>query len=205
VDDLITKTHATKTNPLIEFGILLALMTLLVLYGPPAAGKLTVAKHIATKTGFRVFHNHVSIDVVEQFFERGTVGFNNLIYGMRKLIFEELAKADISFIFTVVYAHPQDIPDMNWMTQVIEKHGGEVKFVQLVCPKETLQERVHAPDRRAFTKIVSAETLEHVLAQYDLFTPYPEHEHPSFDTSKQNPEVTAEQIIGRLELIRLEA
>lgn len=179
-------------------------MLLLVLYGPPAAGKLTVAKHIAEKTGFKVFHNHVSIDVVEQFFERGTVGFSNLIYGMRKLVFEELAKADISFIFTIVYAHPQDIPDMNWMIEEIKKQGGEVKFVQLICPKETLFERIHEPSRKAFKKISTPTTLEQVLAHFDLFTPYPEREHPSFDTSKQTPEEIAEEIIVRLELTRLE-
>jgi shikimate kinase len=178
-------------------------MTLLVLYGPPAAGKLTIAKQIAANTGFKVFHNHISIDVVEQFFERGTAGFSNLIYGMRKLIFEELAKTDVSFIFTIVYAHPQDIPDMNWMIEVIEQYGGEVKFVQLICPKETLFERIHEPDRKAFTKIATPKTLEQVLTQYDLFTPYPEREHPSFDTSKQSAEIIAEQIIQRLELPNL--
>jgi predicted kinase len=177
-------------------------MVLLVLYGPPAAGKLTVAKHIAEKTGFKVFHNHVSIDVVGQFFERGTTGFSNLIYGMRKLIFEELAKADISFIFTIVYAHPQDIPDMNWMVKAIEQHGGEVKFVQLICPQKTLFERIHEPSRKAFTKIATPTTLEHVLTHYDLFTPYPERDHPSFDTSTLTAEEMAEEIIQRLELPR---
>jgi tRNA uridine 5-carbamoylmethylation protein Kti12 len=178
-------------------------VTLLVLYGPPAVGKLTVANHLAKTTGFKVFHNHVSIDVATNFFERGTPEFSNIIYGMRRLFFEELTKANISFIFTIVYAHPQDIPDMRWMIEAVENQGGKVKFVQLVSSKETLLERVHAPSRQAFGKIIDPELLRTILNQYDLFTPYPEREHPSFDTSKQGAEAVAEQIIKHFELTTL--
>ena len=38
--------------------------TLCLVYGPPAVGKLTVAKEIAARTGYRLVHNHVSIDPV---------------------------------------------------------------------------------------------------------------------------------------------
>jgi adenylate kinase family enzyme len=178
-------------------------MTLLVLYGPPAAGKLTVAKHIAAKTGFKVFHNHISIDIAEHFFERGTSGFNNTIYGIRRLIFEELAKAKINFIFTVVYAHPQDIPDMRWMTRAIEKYGGEVEFVQLVCKSEQLLERVSASSRQSYGKITDPVLLESILGKYDLDTPYSEREGLRIDTSTQNAEASAKQIIEHFKLPRL--
>jgi predicted kinase len=175
-------------------------MLLLVLYGPPAAGKLTVATHLAEKTEFKLFHNHVSIDVAKQFFERGSRGFNAITHGMRKLVFEEAAKANLNLIFTVVYAHPIDNEDMRWMTRTIETWGGKVKFVQLVAGKEQLRERIDAPSRKPYGKIVDRELLEHILEKWDVFTPYPDCEHPSFDTSLQSPDETAEQIIQHFNL-----
>ncbi len=177
-------------------------MLLLVLYGPPAAGKLTVAKHLAEKTGFKLLHNHISIDVAEKFFERGTRGFNAITQGIRKLVFEEAAKANLNLIFTVVYAYPIDNEDMRWMMRTIETWGGEVKFVQLSASKERLLERVGEDSRKSYGKITDRALLESILTQYDVFTPYPEHEHLHFDTSTQNPEEIAEEIIRRLELTR---
>jgi predicted kinase len=179
-------------------------MTLLVLYGPPAAGKLTVAKLIAEKAGFKLFHNHVSIDVANRFFERGTEGYINITYGIRRLIFEETAKANLNLIFTFVYAYPHDDEDMRWMIEAIEKHGGEVKFVQLVCPQETLLVRISEPSRHTYRKIVSPEVLLSFLNRADLDTPYGGRESLRIDTSTQSPEVTAEQIIQHFKLITLE-
>lgn len=179
-------------------------MLLLVLYGPPAAGKLTIAKHIAERTGFKLFHNHVSIDVATQFFEWGTPGYKEITYGMRKLILETAAKANLNLLFTVVYAYPVDNDDMQWMIETIEKHGGEVEFVQLLANKETMHKRIDAPSRKDYGKIVDRELLESILEKWDVFTPYPEREHLHFDTSTQSPEDIAEAIIRGLELTRLE-
>jgi predicted kinase len=177
-------------------------MTLLVLYGPPAAGKLTVAKLIAEKTGFKLLHNHISIDVATQFFAFGTPGFKAITYGMRKLILEEAAKAKLDLLFTVVYAYPIDNDDMQWLTEMIEKYGGEVKFVQLTAGKETLLNRVDAPSRKSYGKIVDRELLESILGRWDVYTPYPERDHLHFDTSAQSAEAIAEAIIRGLELTR---
>jgi len=39
-------------------------MKLVFIYGPPASGKLTVARELATLTGYRLFHNHLIVDAV---------------------------------------------------------------------------------------------------------------------------------------------
>jgi replication-associated recombination protein RarA len=40
------------------------IMKLILLYGPPAVGKLTIAKEIARLTGFKLFHAHLTSDLV---------------------------------------------------------------------------------------------------------------------------------------------
>ena len=47
-------------------------MKLVIIQGPPAAGKLTVATELAAPTSFKLFHNHASIDCVKPVFEFAT-------------------------------------------------------------------------------------------------------------------------------------
>lgn len=53
-------------------------MKLIFLYGPPAAGKLTIARALAVITGFAVFHNHLVVDAVESIFPFGSERFTRL-------------------------------------------------------------------------------------------------------------------------------
>lgn len=46
-------------------------MQLIFIYGPPAVGKLSVANALAKLTGYRVFHNHLTIDLVRSIFDWG--------------------------------------------------------------------------------------------------------------------------------------
>jgi tRNA uridine 5-carbamoylmethylation protein Kti12 len=67
-------------------------MRLIFIYGPPAVGKLTVTTELAKVTGFKLFHNHVSIQFVQSIFEFGTRQFWKLTDKFRLSIFEEAAK-----------------------------------------------------------------------------------------------------------------
>ena len=50
-------------------------MIFLFLHGPPAVGKLTIAREVAEQTGFRLFHNHLTVDLVLSVYDFGTPGF----------------------------------------------------------------------------------------------------------------------------------
>ena len=39
-------------------------MMLVILFGPPAVGKMAVGIELERQTGFRLFHNHMSVDPV---------------------------------------------------------------------------------------------------------------------------------------------
>ena len=73
-------------------------MRLVFIYGPPASGKLTVAAELAELTGFKLFHNHVSIQFVQSIFEFGTKTFWRLIGKYRLEMIEQAAKDGIDTI-----------------------------------------------------------------------------------------------------------
>jgi hypothetical protein len=59
-------------------------MKLVVIFGPPAVGKMTVGYELARLTGLRLFHKHMTIDLVLNFFEFGDERFLRLVCLRRK-------------------------------------------------------------------------------------------------------------------------
>ncbi|MBC8077907.1 MAG: hypothetical protein H7Y32_17655, partial [Chloroflexales bacterium] len=50
-------------------------MDFVLIFGPPAVGKMTVGHELARPTGLKLFHNHMTIDLVLPFFPFGTPPF----------------------------------------------------------------------------------------------------------------------------------
>ncbi len=46
-------------------------MNFVVILGPPAVGKTTVGYELAKRTDMKVFHNHMTIDPILEFFPFG--------------------------------------------------------------------------------------------------------------------------------------
>ena len=79
--------------------------TLVVIFGPPAVGKMTVGHELAARTGLRLFHNHQTIELVLGFFPFGSPPFRRLVQEFRRRIFEEVAASPLpGLIFTYVWA-----------------------------------------------------------------------------------------------------
>ncbi|MDE1828189.1 MAG: AAA family ATPase [Candidatus Micrarchaeota archaeon] len=143
-------------------------MKLVVIYGPPAVGKLSVAMELATMTNYKLFHNHVSVDFVKTIFEFGTPTFNRLVNKYRIELLENAAREQISTIFTSAWikgSHQQTADNLRFR---IEQNGGKVCFVYLYAPREVLIERVDGKSRQDFGKIRDADQLKEFLRSYDL-------------------------------------
>ena len=147
-------------------------MKLLLLYGPPAVGKLTIAKEIARLTGFKVFHAHLTVDLVAPIFPRETPAYRKLVWEIRYAVFAEAARANLNgLIFTMVYGRDRE-QFIARCVEIVERFGGEVCFVHLYCPAETLRQRVVREDRKQHGKITSVELLNETLSNRKPQSPF---------------------------------
>ncbi|HEY8724429.1 MAG TPA: hypothetical protein VIL92_11305, partial [Gaiellaceae bacterium] len=77
---------------------------LLFLYGPPAVGKLTVAKAIADRIPFKILHNHVTIDAVTEVLPFGSDTFWRVVGRFRRDMVAAAAEERIDLIYTYWFA-----------------------------------------------------------------------------------------------------
>ncbi len=127
-------------------------MDVIILCGPPAAGKMTVGKELKALTGYKLLHNHMSLELVHQFFDFGTEHFRNLDKALRFRIFEEVARSSIEgFIFTMVWAFDQksDEDYIDEIISVFEKTQARVCITELNCHLEQRLQRNRHPERLA--------------------------------------------------------
>jgi len=171
-------------------------MNLIVIYGPPASGKLTIASALAKKTGYKLFHNHLTIDLLKSIFEYGSPGFFKLNQNMRLDVFEAAAKQNIpGIIFTYVYDKDSDDEFIHEVINRVEKNGGEVKFIQLYCDIGVLLKRVKEESRKQFQKVKSEEGLLNSLSEADQMSSISFVENHKIDSTHLSIEETVKRAV----------
>ena len=175
-------------------------MKLILIYGSPAVGKLTVAGEIAKRTKAKVFHNHLTIDAVAPVFEFGTEPFWKLVHQFRIETVAEAARRNVDLIYTFCYAQGSDDAHVAAITKAVEDNGGEIRFVLLKAEKSEIENRVMAQSRRNSSKLKNVEMLNDMWKKHELFSPVPLRESLIIDNTNLSAEDTARQIIEYCEL-----
>ncbi len=118
------------------------LMHLIVIFGPPAVGKMAVGQELEQITGLRLFHNHMAIEPVLQFFPFGSAPFVRIVNSFRIHVFREVAESDLpGLIYTFIWSL-DDATDKRYIDGVCDlfrAQGSEIHFVELYA---TLDERL---------------------------------------------------------------
>ena len=124
---------------------------LIVVSGPQAVGKMTVAEHLKEKIGYSLMINHDSIEVSDKIFERGSEAQKELNKLIRENVFNTALKHNKDMIFTFVTAYDQqsDIDYLNNLRKMFEESGGIFYFVELSADIATRLERNVTPHRLA--------------------------------------------------------
>ncbi|HEV8102580.1 MAG TPA: hypothetical protein VGP69_02480 [Gaiellaceae bacterium] len=170
---------------------------LVFLYGPPAVGKLTVARAIADRLPFRILHNHITIDAVTEVLPFGGETFWGVVGRFRRDLVAAAAAEDVDLIYTYVFA-PGDEQHVAEIVAPYEEAGGTVVFVQLLAPREVLLQRVLADSRKEHGKPTDPATLEQMLNEYDNFTTLAAADSLTIDLSATSANDAADRIIDHL-------
>jgi len=175
-------------------------MKLIIIYGAPATGKLTIATEVARRTGFKLFHNHVSIDCVKPVFDFGTPPFLRMIEMIRIATIAEAAREGVDLIHTFVYAFGEDDEHFRRLIASAEDNGGEAHLVLLKCEPDELKSRIVNESRLKIGKLADAESVDRSLAKYELRSSFPDRESLVIDTTEISAESAAQLIIDHFAL-----
>jgi adenylate kinase len=140
-------------------------MRLIFLHGLPGVGKLTVARELAKLTDFRIFHNHLVVDLVESVFDFGSLPFVELREEVWLAVFRRAVLDNLNgLIFTFAFDRTVRANFIDSTREVIERAGGEVLFVELTCSTEELERRIEHPSRQRFGKLCSLSRFRELQA-----------------------------------------
>lgn len=132
---------------------------IVLLYGPPAVGKLTVGEELVSLTGLPLLHNHLLTDLAASLFGRGSPSCSRLTRHFRHLMLEEVLRASMpGLIVTLVYAKDRE-GYIAELCQFIEDYGGMACLVHLYCDQTTLEARVTNESRKRYDKLVTVSKL----------------------------------------------
>ena len=176
-------------------------MKLIFLHGLPGVGKLTVARELAKLTRFKLFHNHLAVDLVQSVFEFGSLPFVELREKIWLAVFSEAVAAGLNgMIFTFAYDRTVRSSFVSNTREIVESAGGEVLFVELRCSAKELEKRITDTSRQAFGKLNSLEQFRELQEAGAFVDPGIPEKRLVVDTTALSAPDAARRIVDELRL-----
>ncbi len=186
---------------------------LIIVSGPQAVGKMTVAENLRDKIGYSLMVNHDSIEISDKIFKRGSEAQKELKSLIREDVFNLALKYDIDMIFTLVVAFDvkEETDYLNSLKNRFEASGGKFYFVELRADIETRLKRNVTPHRleaKPTKKDLewSKRDLLDTMEKYKLNTDDEEilfENHIKIDNTNLSPDEVTEIIIEKFKLKRI--
>lgn len=170
-------------------------MKLVIIYGPPAVGKLAVAKELVKITKFNLFHNHETRDLLASI-----IGTDDKIWRvtipLRKSLIRHAINMKVKgFVFTSVFvSNVEGRKYLYDMANITEKKGGVAYFVRLVTSEEELCKRVKSKNRKNYGKFQSPMVLKAYLRKKECFDKLHHKNHLNIDNTTKSPKQVAKMI-----------
>ena len=183
---------------------------LIVVCGPHAVGKMTVAESLRDNLRYNMMMNHDSIELSDRIFGFATPAQKELNEDIRQKVFSLAVKHNVDMIFTYVCAfdEPEEREYLTELKDLFEQSGGQFYFVELSADIETRlarNETPHRMERKASKRDVawSRANLLDGAAKYRLNSAEGEtwfENHLKIDNSHLEPDQVADLVIEKYHL-----
>ncbi len=178
-------------------------MRLIFIYGLPATGKLTVAQELSKLLDYKLFHNHLVVDLLLSTFHFGSPPFVELREQIWLSVFEQACRSELNgLIFTFNPERTVRPTFVQKTLDIVSTAGGQVDFVELVCPLPELKRRIDSPSRLHYRKLSSVSLFQQLQADGEFDTAHMPKPALTLDTSLMSPEEAAAAIYTALHLIQ---
>ncbi len=176
-------------------------MKLIALYGPPGVGKLTIARVLAKTTGYKVLHNHLTIELLCALFDWGSKPYNELVKKYRLELLEMAAIHEVKGVITTfVFGAEADNKEMSELVRRMKQLRVKVCFVKLECSQRELERRIKHHSRKAFTKIRHVKNLRDLMKKYDTLATIPVGDNLIINATSLSPVQVSKTIIQHFSL-----
>ncbi len=180
-------------------------MELIFISGLPGVGKLTVAKELSALTGYKLFHNHLVVDLLLSVFPFGSPQFVDLRESIWLSVFDQAGRAGLpGLIFTFAAENTVRQSFVTKVQDAVAANRGTLFFVELVCDEQELQQRMDTLSRRQHTKLTSWAKYQELKAAGAFSAPRLPEPSVTVDTGKFDPKSAALQIVKECGLKELE-
>ena len=184
---------------------------LIVVCGPHAVGKMTVAESLRDKLRYKMMMNHDSIELSDRIFGFATPAQKELNECIREKTFELAVEYNVDLIFTYVCAfdEPEEKAYLTQLKDLFEHSGGRFFLVELFADIETRiarNETPHRLERKPSKRDVSwsRRNLLDGAAKYRLNSNEDEiwfENHLKIDNTSLEPDQVADMVISKFHLI----
>jgi len=177
----------------------LAPATVVLIHGPPACGKLTIAREVCALTGFGLFHNHLVVDLLLSLFPFGSPEFVRHRERIWLDLIGDAVASGKSLVFTFNPERTVEPGFPERLRECVARTGAVVRTVEVRCSEEAIEARMEADSRKEHGKLNSL-AFYRALKRDGAFE-YPAIESElAIDSTTASPQESARRIVATLSL-----
>ncbi len=176
------------------------MVDLVILHGPPASGKLTIAKELNGLIGARVFHNHLTLDFAKSLLNFGEPGFWDLVRDLRFLSLRSFFEYGTeTAITTWCYEEPEDKALFVKIKTIATSANGRIFPVFLDCDMASLESRVESTHRLEMEKLCDVGRLREVMGEKN-YGAIPDESCMKINSAAQSARLNAQHVVREFSL-----